>query len=174
VNCGWRAPLSSFLSDRAGGHPLHFRPRRRSELTQKKNKYSGGRLAVMTLAAIALAACGPKPDTASVLPADAVYRSAYVDGTDRPLNGANRYVLHFDKGQEPPVRAFWSVTMYDPDSFFVANPLNHYALSSWMPFKRNADGSLDLYIQKDSPGKDKEANWLPAPASDFNLTMRLY
>ena len=108
------------------------------------------------------------------LPADAVYPSAFVDGDGKDLDGANRYVLHFDKGQEPPVQAFWSVTMYNPESFFVANSLNRYALSSWMPFKRNADGSLDLYIQKDSPGKDKEANWLPAPAGGFNLTLRMY
>ena len=108
------------------------------------------------------------------LAADAVYPSAFVDGEGKVLNGANRYVLHFGKGQEPPVRAFWSVTMYDPNSFFVANPLNRYALSSWMPFKRNADGSLDLYIQRESPGKDKEANWLPAPGGEFNLTMRMY
>jgi len=121
-----------------------------------------------TRAVIALVGLGAN------LPADAVYPSAYVDGEGRALNGANRYVLHFAKGGEPPVRAFGSVTMYDPDSFFVANPINRYAVSSWMPFKRNADGSLDLYIQKDSPGKDKEANWLPAPASDFNLTMRMY
>jgi len=108
------------------------------------------------------------------LAADAVYPSAYVDEAGKPLDGANRYVLHFDKGQEPPVRAFWSVTMYTPDSFFVANPLNRYALSSWMPFKRNPDGSLDLYIQHESPGKDKEANWLPAPAGGFNVTLRMY
>jgi hypothetical protein len=108
------------------------------------------------------------------LPADAVYPSAFIDGEGKTLNGANRYVLHFAKGEEPPVRAFWSVTMYDPNSFFVANPINRYAVSSWMPFKRNADGTLDLYIQKDSPGKDKEANWLPAPAGEFNLTMRMY
>jgi hypothetical protein len=108
------------------------------------------------------------------LAADAVYPSAFVDGAGKTLNGANRYVLHFDKGQEPPVRAFWSVTMYDPSSFFVANPINRYAVSSWMPFKRNADGSLDLYIQNESPGKDKEVNWLPAPKGDFNVTMRMY
>jgi hypothetical protein len=108
------------------------------------------------------------------LAADAVYPSAFVDGDGTTLNGANRYVLHFDKGQEPPVQAFWSVTMYDPDSFFVANPINRYAVSSWMPFKRNADGSLDLYIQNASPGTDKEANWLPAPAGEFNVTMRMY
>jgi len=108
------------------------------------------------------------------LAADAVYPSAFVDGEGKTLSGANRYVLHFDKGQEPPVRAFWSVTMYNPESFFVANPINRYAVSSWMPFKRNADGSLDLYIQKESPGKDKEANWLPAPDGEFNVTMRMY
>ena len=107
-------------------------------------------------------------------PKDAVYPSAFVDGEGKPLSGANKYVLHFDKGEEPPVNAFWSVTMYTPQSFFVANPLNRYAVSSWMPFKKNADGSLDIYIQSQSPGKDKEANWLPAPEGEFNLTMRMY
>lgn len=108
------------------------------------------------------------------LAADAVYPSAFVDGEGQPLNGANRYVLHFAKGEEPPVRAFWSVTMYDPGSFFVPNPANRYAVSSWMPFKRNADGSLDLFIQADPPGQAKTANWLPAPKGEFNLTMRMY
>ncbi|MCC7257842.1 MAG: DUF1254 domain-containing protein, partial [Gammaproteobacteria bacterium] len=108
------------------------------------------------------------------LAADAVYPSAFVDGDGQPLDGANRYVLHFDKGQEPPVEAFWSVTMYDAESFFVPNAINRFALSSWMPFLRNADGSLDLYIQRESPGEDREVNWLPAPGGAFNLTMRLY
>ncbi|MGZ9030117.1 MAG: DUF1254 domain-containing protein [Burkholderiaceae bacterium] len=108
------------------------------------------------------------------LPADAVYPSAFVDGDGKPLSGANRYVVHFDKGATPPVNAFWSVTMYDAQSFFVDNKLNRYAISSWMPLRRNADGSLDIYIQNESPGKDKEANWLPAPKGDFNVTMRMY
>jgi hypothetical protein len=108
------------------------------------------------------------------LPADAVYPSAYVDNEGKALSGANKYVLRFPKGEAPPVNAFWSVTMYDPDSFFVANPLNRYALSSWMPLKRNPDGSVELYIQHESPGKDREANWLPAPAGEFNLTLRMY
>jgi hypothetical protein len=108
------------------------------------------------------------------LPADAVYPSAFVDGDGKPLNGANRYVLHFDKGQTPPVNAFWSITMYNADSFFVDNPINRYAISSWMSLKRNKDGSIDLFIQRESPGKDKEVNWLPAPAGEFNLTMRMY
>jgi hypothetical protein len=83
-------------------------------------------------------------------------------------------VLHFDKGKTPPVNAFWSVSMYGPDSFFVENQINRYAISSWMPLQRGNDGSLDVYIQKDSPGKDRESNWLPAPAGDFNLTLRMY
>ena len=74
------------------------------------------------------------------------------------------------RAQTPPVAAFWSITLYDPDGFQVANSLNRFAVSSWMPFKYNADGSLDLYFQNESPGKDKEANWLPAPKGPFNLT----
>ena len=74
----------------------------------------------------------------------------------------------------PPVDAFWSITLYDNDGFQVANPINRFAVSSWMPFKTNPDGSLDLYFQNESPGADKEANWLPAPKGPFNLTMRLY
>jgi len=108
------------------------------------------------------------------MPADAMYPSAFVDGDGKPLDGANRYVLHFDKGQAPPANAFWSVTMYNAQSFFVDNPDNRYAISSWMPLKRNKDGSLDLYIQHDSPGKEKAANWLPAAQGEFNVTMRIY
>jgi hypothetical protein len=108
------------------------------------------------------------------LPADALYPSTYIDGDGKPLNGANQYMLHFDKGETPPVNTFWSITMYNADSFFVDNPINRYAISSWMPLKRNKDGSIDLFIQHESPGKGKEVNWLPAPADDFNLTMRMY
>jgi hypothetical protein len=105
---------------------------------------------------------------------DAVYPLNLGDEDGRPLDGANKYTLHFEKGATPPVNAFWSVTLYDPDGFQVANALNRFAVSSWMPFKYNADGSLDLYFQNESPGNTKEANWLPAPKGSFNLTMRLY
>jgi hypothetical protein len=105
---------------------------------------------------------------------DALYPTTFVDGGGQALSGANRYTLHFEKGLTPPVNAFWSVTMYDPDSFFVENPIHRYAISSWMPLVRNADGSLDIYVQHDSPGAAREANWLPAPQGEFNLTMRLY
>jgi hypothetical protein len=107
-------------------------------------------------------------------PEDAIYPLNLGDETGKPLDGASKYTLHFEKGATPPVGAFWSVTLYDTEGFPVANPLNRFALSSWMPFKYDADGSLTLYFQNESPGKDKEANWLPAPKGPFNLTMRLY
>ena len=108
------------------------------------------------------------------LPEDAVYPLNLGDESGKPLDGANRYILRFEKGAPPPVDAFWSITLYDPQGFPVANPLNRFAVSSWMPFKYEADGSLTLYFQNDSPGADREANWLPAPKGPFNLTMRLY
>ena len=108
------------------------------------------------------------------LPEDAIYPLNLGDESGKPLDGANKYVLHFDKGITPPVNAFWSITLYNSDGFQTANALNRFAVSSWMPFNHNADGSLDLYLQNESPGKEKEANWLPAPKGAFNLTMRLY
>ncbi|HEF4758167.1 TPA: DUF1254 domain-containing protein [Pseudomonas putida] len=108
------------------------------------------------------------------LPEDAIYPLNIGDANGKALDGANKYVLHFDKGETPPVNAFWSVTLYDPEGFQVGNELNRFAVSSWMPFKNNADGSLDIYFQNESPGKELEANWLPAPKGPFNLTMRLY
>jgi hypothetical protein len=108
------------------------------------------------------------------LPEDAIYPLNLGDSEGKPLDGANNYAIHFDKDQIPPAEAFWSITLYDPEGFQVANPLNRFAVSSWMPFKYNSDGSLDLYFQNGSPGAGKEANWLPAPKGPFNLTMRLY
>jgi hypothetical protein len=108
------------------------------------------------------------------LPEDAIYPLNLGDEAGKPLDGAYRYTLHFDKGDMPPANAFWSVTLYDAEGYQVANALNRFAVSSWMPFKHNADGSLDLYFQSQSPGKEKEANWLPAPKGEFNLTMRVY
>jgi hypothetical protein len=108
------------------------------------------------------------------LPEDAIYPINLADEAGKPLDGASKYTLHFDKGNMPPANAFWSVTLYDAEGFQVANSLNRFAVSSWMPFKYNFDGSLDLYFQNENPGKDKEANWLPAPKGPFNLTMRVY
>ncbi len=108
------------------------------------------------------------------LPEDAVYPATHVDSDGRPLNGRNQYVIHFDKGQFPPANAFWSITLYNDRQFFVANPLDRYAIGDRDRLKFNPDGSLDIYIQADAPGKEKESNWLPAPAGNFNLIMRLY
>jgi hypothetical protein len=108
------------------------------------------------------------------LPEDAIYPLNLGDENGKPLDGANKYVIRFTKEDAPPVEAFWSVTLYDPEGFQVANPINRFAVSSWMPFKRDADGSLTLYIQNENPGGDRESNWLPAPKGPFNLTMRLY
>ncbi len=105
---------------------------------------------------------------------DAVYPVSKVDGADKTYNGANKYVMRFPKGQLPPAKGFWSLTMYDSSYFFVSNPINRYSISARQDLKRNPDGSTDLYIQKDSPGKDKESNWLPAPSGDFILMLRMY
>ena len=107
-------------------------------------------------------------------PQDAVYPTSAVDVDGQPYSGANKYVLHFAKGEAPPADGFWSITMYNADYFFVDNPLNKYTVSPRNELKFNDDGSLDLYIQNESPGKDKEANWLPAPKDKFVLMMRLY
>ncbi len=105
---------------------------------------------------------------------DAVYPTSLKDADDNDYSGANKYVMHFPKGQLPPAQGFWSVTMYDANYFFVANPINRYSISARENLKANADGSVDLYIQNQSPGSDKESNWLPAPTGKFVLMMRLY
>jgi hypothetical protein len=105
---------------------------------------------------------------------DSVYPMTKVDGEGKTLNGAQQYVVHFAKGELPPVQGFWSLTLYDTEGFFVPNPLDRVNLSQQNAFNFHEDGALDLYIQHDSPGKDKEANWLPCPEGDFVLFMRLY
>ena len=107
-------------------------------------------------------------------PQDAVYPTSEADADGKSYSGANKYVMHFNKGEMPPVDGFWSLTMYNAEYFFVDNPLNRYNVSSRSKFKPNADGSVDVYIQNESPGKDKEANWLPAPNDKFVLMLRLY
>jgi hypothetical protein len=111
------------------------------------------------------------------VPAEAVYPVSNVDAAGQPYTGAKPYVLHFDAGGLPPVDAklgFWSLTLYGPDRFFVANAMNRYAIGDRTPgLVFNADGSLDLYIQSDTP-QGHEANWLPAPPGAFSLMLRLY
>lgn len=108
-------------------------------------------------------------------PEDAIYPLNVSDADGKPVTAENNYVLHFEKSEIPPVSAFWSLTMYDAEGFQVANPLNRFAIGDRDPLKFNADGSVDLYIQHESPGPDKESNWLPAPKTGhLGLTLRLY
>jgi hypothetical protein len=107
-------------------------------------------------------------------PEDAVYPTSDSDVDDKPYDGSKKYVMHFDKDQIPPVEAFWSMTMYDGSYFFVPNALNRSTIGSRSPLKYNADGSLDLYFQNSWPGRDKQANWLPAPDGKFILMLRMY
>jgi uncharacterized protein (TIGR03000 family) len=107
-------------------------------------------------------------------PKDSVYPISRMDADGKKYSGANKYVMHFPKGMTPPVKAFWSLTMYNTEHFFVDNPLNRYTLSPRNALKFNEDGGLDLYIQNESPGKDKESNWLLAPKGEFVLMLRLY
>jgi hypothetical protein len=107
-------------------------------------------------------------------PEDAVYPTSTGPDILQKYDGSKKYVMHFKKGELPPVNGFWSLTMYDTAYFFVPNSLNRYTLSQRNKLKPNADGSIDLYIQNESPGPDKEDNWLPAPKDGFVLMMRLY
>ncbi len=108
-------------------------------------------------------------------PEDAIYPMSVSDGDGKLLVGKNNYVLHFAKEELPPVEAFWSLTMYDAEGYPVANSISRYALGDRDALRYNSDGSLDIFIQHDSPGGERESNWLPAPKSGaMSLTMRLY
>jgi hypothetical protein len=108
-------------------------------------------------------------------PEDAVYPLIVTDSDGKTPTGDNNYLIHFQKDELPPVDAFWSVTMYDKDGFQVANPINRFAIGDRDALKYNSDGSLDIYIQHNEPGADKQSNWLPSPAEgELAVTMRLY
>jgi len=109
---------------------------------------------------------------AANLPEDAVYPETGVDANGAPLTGDRRYALHFDRAQLPPARAFWSLTLYSPDHYLVPNAIGRYTLRD-TNLKRNADGSIDVTIQRDAPAGD-QTNWLPAPAGPFLVTLRMY
>ncbi len=115
---------------------------------------------------------------ARILPAinvaqEAAYWTTTVDGTGRTLNGQRAYVLHFPAGQLPPNEAFWSLTMTDVAGFMVRNPINRSSVGSRVGLTPNADGSIDIYIQRTAPA-GHESNWLPAPAGNFKLMLRAY
>ena len=108
------------------------------------------------------------------LNADASYPNCQLDENGEKLNGSKKYSIHFEKGQTPPANAFWSITMYGPDEYLVANPINRFAIGDRNNLTFNKDGSLDIYIQHERPSKNEESNWLPSPAGPFSITMRLY
>jgi hypothetical protein len=107
-------------------------------------------------------------------PEDALYPLLKADADGRPLDGGSDYLLHFDADELPPVDAFWSVTMYDSDGFQAPNAMDRFAIGDRDDLAYNSDGSLDLYLQHESPGPQKESNWLPAPRGPLGVTMRLY
>jgi hypothetical protein len=107
-------------------------------------------------------------------PQDAVYPTSEGPGIIEKYDGSKKYVMHFNKGEMPPVDGFWSLTMYDANYFFVPNAINRYTVSQRNSFHVNKDGSVDLYVQNESPGKAKAQNWLPAPKDKFILMLRLY
>ena len=108
------------------------------------------------------------------LNSDTMYPLARVDSQNQPLSGSHRYVLHFNKDQLPPVKGFWSLSMYNDRQFFVENSISRFSIGSRDQLKLNQDGSLDIYIQAESPGAILESNWLPAAHEGFNLALRLY
>lgn len=106
---------------------------------------------------------------------DAVYPAVYVDEDGDTLQSDRNYVLHFPEGSLPPAKAFWSLAMYDERQLFTDNPINRYSIGDRDDLQFNEDGSLTLYIQRESPGKSKESNWLPTPAEgDFSMLLRIY
>jgi hypothetical protein len=108
------------------------------------------------------------------LSADAIYPRTTVDANGQPLDGRFSYVMHFGAGDLPPANAFWSLTLYNSKQALVKNPIQRFGIGDRDPLKFNPDGSLDLFIQREDPGSDRQANWLPAPEGEFNLFLRLY
>lgn len=108
------------------------------------------------------------------LPQDAIHFTTMVDEDGNKLNGAEKYVIHFNKEEIPLTNAFWSLTVYDSKGFLVANSLNRFTIGSRDPLNKNADGSIDIYFQRSYPGKIRENNWLSAPSGDFKVMLRAY
>jgi hypothetical protein len=105
---------------------------------------------------------------------DAIFMTAFEDKQKLPLNGKLRYTLTFPPNKLPPVEGFWSITLYNIRNNLYLNPFNRYRLRSSDKWQLNLDGSLTIYLQHDSPGKEKESNWIPTPLENFYLIMRLY
>ena len=106
---------------------------------------------------------------------EAFYPGGFTDSQGKALSGNSSYLIHFEPGQIPPVNAFWSISMYNEKGLFVDNPINRYSIgTNTEGLKNNTDRSVDIYIQKATPGTDKESNWLPSAEGPFKMTFRLY
>ncbi|HEX8020786.1 DUF1254 domain-containing protein [Mucilaginibacter sp.] len=138
-----------------------FKPTNGTKLGHYKTDY-------LTRAVVAYKGLG------ALTPEEATYIAYAEDADKAPLDGTNKYVIHFEPNKLPPAKAFWSLTMYDKDRYLADNPIKRYAIGDRNPLKFNADGSLDIYVQHENPGAGKEANWLPAPADSFNVILRIY
>jgi hypothetical protein len=164
----WAVGLGRWVADRTVARELDKRPTIRGWITPPGNLGNYG-TAYNIRAVVAMIGLGAN------LNADATYPSASVDTQGKPLDGSKRYRLHFDKGMLPPVKAFWSITAYGADDFFIDNPLNRYALGDRDPLVYNPDGSLDLLVQAEAPPADRRNNWLPVRSGQpFVLNARLY
>jgi hypothetical protein len=165
VDSGWDRRLPQFSYDRIMLHAMSLKRENGWLFTTKTGLYGTDYLQRAFITAIGLGANRPQ---------DAVYPTSQRASLLEAYEGRNNYTLRFEKGQLPPVKGFWSLTMYDDQMFFIANPINRYSMSMRTNPKLESDGSLVIYIQNESPGADKEANWLPAPKGKFKLMLRLY
>ena len=164
----WALALGRWLADRSVARELGRRPTLRGWLTPPALLGNYGD-AYSVRAVVAMIGLGAN------LPADAMYPSAALDGAGASLHGDHRYRIHFAKDALPPVRAFWSITAYGADDFFIDNPLGRYALGDRDPLVYNPDGSLDLLVQAEAPPAAQQRNWLPVRAGQaFLLNARLY
>lgn len=161
----WDRRLPQLSYDRIMLHAMSLKRENGWLFTTKTGLYATNYLQRAFITAVGLGANRPQ---------DAVYPMSQRASLLDAYEGGNTYALRFEKGQLPPVKGFWSLTMYDEQMFFVANPINRYSMSLRTNPKLEPDGSLVILIQNENPGPDKEANWLPAPKGKFHLMLRLY
>jgi hypothetical protein len=161
----WDRRLPQLSYDRIMLHAMSLKRENGWLFTTKTGLYGTNYLQRAFITAVGLGANRPQ---------DAVYPMSQRASLLEAYEGGNTYTLRFEKGQLPPVKGFWSLTMYDEQMFFVANAINRYSMSLRTNPKLEPDGSLVILIQNENPGPDKEANWLPAPKGKFHLMLRLY
>jgi hypothetical protein len=161
----WDRRLPQLSYDRIMLHAMSLKRENGWLFTTKTGLYGTDYLQRAFITAVGLGANRPQ---------DAVYPMSQRSSLLEPYEGGHNYTLRFAKGELPPVKGFWSLTMYDEQMFFVANPINRYSMSLRTDPKFDADGSLVIHIQNESAGTERQANWLPSPKGKFHLMLRLY